>query len=132
MVDKMGDRFKAYENVNRFYLTRRMPCILRLDMCHAHTYTKNFNHPFDRIFMKAMGETAKQLCQSIMGAKLAYVQSDEISILLMMTPSKHKRGLIRICKKCVVWPQAWLLFFSIRRMIMQLKTFIMTYKKTKR
>lgn len=102
MVDKMGDRFKAYENVNRFYLTRRMPCILRLDMCHAHTYTKNFNHPFDRIFMDAMGETAKQLCKSITGAKLAYVQSDEISILLtdddtLETQAWFDKNLQKMC-----------------------------------
>lgn len=82
MIDKMGDRFKAYENVNRFYLSRRMPCILRLDGKAFHSYTKGFNKPFDRVFMETMWDTAKQLCQNISGAKMAYVQSDEISILL--------------------------------------------------
>ena len=65
MIDKMGDRFKAYENVNRFYLPRRMPCILRLDGKAFHSYTKGFNKPFDRVFMEAMWDTAKQLCQNI-------------------------------------------------------------------
>ena len=81
-VDVIGDRMKAYENVNRTYLTRRLPMILRLDGCHFHSYTKEFNKPFDRIFSEAMWETARKLCENIEGAKLAYVQSDEISILL--------------------------------------------------
>ena len=82
MIDKMGDRFKAYENVNRFYLPRRMPCILRLDGKAFHSYTKGFNKHFDRVVIEAMWDTAKQLCQNISGAKMAYVQSDEISIFL--------------------------------------------------
>ena len=82
MLDALGDRMKNYENINRVYLTRRMPCILRLDGRAFHTYTKKFNKPFDYVFMEAMWDTAKQLCQNISGAKMAYVQSDEISILL--------------------------------------------------
>ena len=115
MIDKMGDRFKAYENVNRFYLPRRMPCILRLDMCHAHTYTKNFNHPFDRIFMEAMSETAKLLCQNISGAKLAYTQSDEISILLtdydtLETEPWFGKNLQKMCS--VAASMASILFYN--------------------
>ena len=82
MLDALGDRMKNYENINRVYLTRRMPCILRLDGRAFHTYTKKFNKPFDYVFMEAMWDTAKQLRQNISGAKMAYVQSDEISILL--------------------------------------------------
>ena len=102
MIDKMGDRFKAYENVNRFYLPRRMPCILRLDGKAFHSYTKSFNKPFDRVFMEAMWDTAKQLCQNISGAKMAYVQSDEISILLtdydtLETESWFGKNLQKMC-----------------------------------
>lgn len=81
-VDSLGDRMKDYENVNRIYLTRRLPLILRIDGCHFHTYTKHFNKPFDRVLRDAMWETAKELCANISGAKLAYTQSDEISILI--------------------------------------------------
>lgn len=28
--DSLGDRMKAYEHIERSYLTRRMPCIIRL------------------------------------------------------------------------------------------------------
>lgn len=81
-IDALGDRMKAYENINRAYLTKRMPLVLRLDGCHFHTYTKKFNKPFDRIFSEAMWDTARKLCMNIEGAKFAYTQSDEISILI--------------------------------------------------
>lgn len=82
MNDVFGDRMKGYENVERRYLTKRMPTILRLDMCHAHTYTRWLNKPYDLVFCRCMWITATALCQTIEGAQLAYVQSDEISILL--------------------------------------------------
>jgi tRNA(His) 5'-end guanylyltransferase len=41
------------------------------------------NRPFDDGFMEDMDTTAAYLCKNIQGAKLAYVQSDEISILLI-------------------------------------------------
>lgn len=78
----LGDRMKEYENVERRYLTRREPLIIRIDGCHFHSFTKDFKHPFDASFLACMRATAKDLCENIMGAKFAYTQSDEISLLL--------------------------------------------------
>jgi tRNA(His) 5'-end guanylyltransferase len=78
----LGDRIKMYENVERKYLTRRLPTIIRVDGEHFHSYTRGFDRPFDLGFIAAMQQTAKQLCENIMGAKIAYTQSDEITILL--------------------------------------------------
>lgn len=47
-----------------------------------HTFTKGFNKPFDDILTQTMNQTAQYLCQNIQGCKLAYTQSDEISLLL--------------------------------------------------
>jgi tRNA(His) 5'-end guanylyltransferase len=80
--DSLGDRMKGYENIERKYLTRRMPCLLRLDGKSFHSFTKGFQKPFDMVLMQTMWNTAKYLCENIMGCKLAYVQSDEISLLL--------------------------------------------------
>ena len=38
--------------------------------------------PFDDDFIDIMNKTAKYLCENIQGCKLAYVQSDEISLIL--------------------------------------------------
>ena len=80
----LGDRMKNnYENVNRFYLTRRMPVIIRVDMRAGHTFTKGMKKPFDDIFVKTMQDTMKYLCENIQGCVLGYTQSDEISLVLV-------------------------------------------------
>lgn len=80
----LGDRMKNnYENVNRFYLTRRMPVIIRVDMRAGHTFTNGMNKPFDDVFVKTMQETMKYLCENIQGCVLGYTQSDEISLVLV-------------------------------------------------
>jgi tRNA(His) guanylyltransferase len=80
--DDFGNRMKGYENVFRQVLPRRMPVIIRIDGCHFHTYTKGMNKPFDEDLTKAMWETCKYLAQNIMGCKMVYHQSDEISLLI--------------------------------------------------
>lgn len=79
---KLQDRMKEYENVNRNYLMRRQPAIIRIDGKAFHSFTKGFVKPYDDVLIYAMNETAKNLCKNIQGCKMAYVQSDEISLLL--------------------------------------------------
>ena len=82
MKDSLGDRMKLYEANADYKLIRRTPVIVRIDGKAFHTFTKRFDRPFDELFMKAMHETAKALCEQIQSCKLAYTQSDEISLLL--------------------------------------------------
>ena len=80
----LGDRMKNnYENISRYYLTRRMPVIARLDGRAFHTFTRGFKKPFDDILVKTMQETMKYLCENIQGCVLGYTQSDEISLVLV-------------------------------------------------
>lgn len=81
--DSLGDRMKGYENISRIYLTRRCPVIIRIDGKAFHSFTRGFKRPFDEILIQSMQETAKYLCENIQGCKLAYTQSDEISLLLV-------------------------------------------------
>ena len=84
MKDTLGDRMKDfYENRYRFYLTRRMPVIIRVDGNAFHTFTRGLDKPFDADFMRMMQETCKSLCADIQGCVGGYVQSDEISLLLI-------------------------------------------------
>ncbi len=80
--DSLGDRQKSYENVWKTKLPRRIPMIIRVDGKAFHTYTKNCEKPFDKKLADLMDETAKHLCENIQGAQIAYVQSDEITILV--------------------------------------------------
>ena len=78
----LDTRMKSYENVNRQYLSRRLPVIIRLDGKSFHTFTKGLVKPWDHHLKVCMLYTAEKLCDEIMGAKMAYWQSDEISILI--------------------------------------------------
>jgi len=81
--DRLGDRMKDfYEDRFRYKLPRRTNVIIRIDGKAFHTYTKGLNRPYDVALMEDMDETTKYLCENIQGAKIGYVQSDEISILL--------------------------------------------------
>lgn len=80
--DSLGNRMKGYENAYRIYLPRRLPVIVRVDGRAFHTLTKCFKRPFDFLFHNVMVQTAIALCKEISGAKVAYTQSDEISVLI--------------------------------------------------
>ena len=79
----LAERMKEYEKRNRYYLQRRIPVIIRLDMRCGHSFTKGFKRPFDEVFIKSMQKTAKYLCENIQNCKLSYQQSDEITLLLV-------------------------------------------------
>ena len=79
----LANRMKEYEKRNQYYLQKRTPVAIRVDGRSFHTFTKGFQRPFDKILMTAMQETAKYMCENIQGAKFAYVQSDEITIILV-------------------------------------------------
>lgn len=79
----VGDRIKDfYESRTKQLLNRRTITILRLDGKGFSKFTKGFNKPFDDGFSDDMDETAKFLCENIQGAKFAYTQSDEITVVL--------------------------------------------------
>ena len=83
MKDELGERMKEfYENRTRHTLPRRTYTIIRLDGKAFHTYLKGFKRPYDERIMRVMDNTAIALCKQIQGAKMAFVQSDEISIVL--------------------------------------------------
>ena len=84
MSDKtaLGDRMKRYEVISQIYLTPRMPIICRIDGKAFHTYTRGLEKPWDENLQTAMTNAAKALMSKVQGAEVAYIQSDEISVLL--------------------------------------------------
>lgn len=80
--DNLGDRMKGYEEASRIILPKRMPVLMRLDGIAFHTYTRGLKRPVDANLVEVMNETAIHLCKNIQGVKMAYIQSDEISLLL--------------------------------------------------
>lgn len=81
--DPLGERMKGqYEVRSRQLLPRRTYTIIRLDGKAFHTYTRGLNKPFDRDLIDDMDAAVVKILPEIQGAQFAYVQSDEISILL--------------------------------------------------
>lgn len=82
MFDSLGDRMKGYERAYKQVLPNRIPIIIRLDGKAFHSYTKGLERPWDERLIQVMNSVGIQLCHYIDGAQLAYIQSDEISILI--------------------------------------------------
>lgn len=83
MKDQIGQRMKEqYEQRTRYFLPRRTYTIIRLDGKAFHTFTRGMDRPYDKDLMNLMDFTSQYLLENIQGAQFAYVQSDEISILL--------------------------------------------------
>jgi tRNA(His) guanylyltransferase len=80
--DNLGDRMKSYEDAYRTQLPIRLPVIIRIDGKAFHTYTATCKRPVDAGLVEVMNLTAIELCKQIQGTQIAYVQSDEISLLL--------------------------------------------------
>ena len=80
--DDFGNRMKSYEDQNRLFVDTQLPVIIRLDGSHFSTYVRGCKKPYDDNLIRVMNETAKYLCANVHGARMAYIQSDEISILL--------------------------------------------------
>lgn len=79
--DELGDRMKLYEGAEagRRFMPL-LPVIARVDGRAFHTFTADMRRPFDDGFIACMRHTAMELLKET-GAMIAYVQSDEISLV---------------------------------------------------
>lgn len=80
---ELGSRMKMYEGVTKIKLTRRMPVIIRVDGKAFHTLTRNLDKPYDTRFESVMNQTALMVAGQLQNCILAYLQSDEVSFLLI-------------------------------------------------
>lgn len=77
----LEQRMRKYEI--KYNLPEHMPLILRIDGRSFHSFTRNMKKPFDLKFIDMMDTVAKNLCVDIQNCRLAYIQSDEISFLII-------------------------------------------------
>jgi tRNA(His) 5'-end guanylyltransferase len=78
----LGDRMKSYEAIAKTTLPRRTYTLIRCDGRAFHSYLRGCVKPFDFEFMGHMDQVAAALCAEVSGTVFAYVQSDEISLLV--------------------------------------------------
>lgn len=83
MHDTLGDRLKGeFESKTRLLLPRKTHTIIRLDGKAFHTYTRGLPKPFDETLHEDLVESTRFLCEQVTGTLFAYVQSDEVSMLV--------------------------------------------------
>lgn len=74
-----------YEFPSKYKIPRRLPVIVRLDGRAFHSLARKlkFEKPFDMNFIASMKHVARTLVDEVQNTKFAYIQSDEISLLLI-------------------------------------------------
>jgi len=77
------NKYKKYEKASEQVLPEGLPIIARIDgNCFSTLTDDYFDKPFDENFEWLMNMAAKGVMQYCTGASLAYIQSDEISLLI--------------------------------------------------
>lgn len=84
-------RMKEYELAFRQFIPAKSYAIIRVDGRAFHTLTQDMDKPFDEGFMNGMDWAAVALCEEIQNAQFAYVQSDEISVLVTDLRAKDQQ-----------------------------------------
>jgi tRNA(His) 5'-end guanylyltransferase len=112
IFDELGNRMKAHEKAFDFTLPPGQHVILRLDGNSFHKLTRgHFIAPFDERFKEAMYQAAIAVLDYCHG-KIAYVQSDEISILIDDPGEGNEMLKNRVQKICSLVASACAVRFS--------------------
>lgn len=83
IFDSLEDKCRYFQSLADYRLPENSFVIAHIDGRSFSKFIKNrFKKPFDEDFIEMMNETAKYLCANVSGVKCAYVQSDEISLLI--------------------------------------------------
>ena len=96
----LKDKCREYQKRRDYHVDADKFIIAHIDGRSFSKMIKNkFQKPFDRDFINMMNETASYLCAMVQGVHLAYVQSDEISLLIKKnTPESDVFFGGRLCK----------------------------------
>lgn len=74
---------KNYEDVYRYRLPPNQITLLRADGRSFHTWGRGLEKPFDESFIDYMDRIGLALCKDLMNVRMAYLQSDEISVIMV-------------------------------------------------
>ena len=78
----LEEKCRYYQKLGDFRLRENNYILVHVDgRSFSRMVKKRFKRPFDDNFINMMNETAKYLCENVSGVKMAYVQSDEITLV---------------------------------------------------
>lgn len=97
--DSLKEKFLYYRGLTDYRLSKDNYVMVMLDgRSFSKKIKKRFKRPFDEAFINIMNETAKYICEKVSGCKMAYVQSDEINLVLHTTELQEPFFANRLCK----------------------------------
>lgn len=100
-METIADKMKGIQKKFDYTLPKKAYTMIMLDGKNfSRKVKKRFKRPFDPLFVKLMDDTAAFLCKELQGAKFAFVQSDEISIVITDFEAEECSAFFdnRICK----------------------------------
>ena len=113
----LKEKCEYYRGLTDYKLLPGTYALVMLDgRSFSKVIKKRFKLPFDEQFIEIMNSTAAYVCSKVQGAKFAYIQSDEISILLtdFDTPETDSFFSNRLCKILSIIPSIATGYFNKR------------------
>lgn len=88
--NSLKEKYNYYRSLTDYRLIQNSYVMVMLDgRSFSKKIKKCFERPFSKGFINIMNNTAKYLCEKVGGCKIAYVQSDEITLILKDAEEQH-------------------------------------------
>ena len=92
----LKERMKSLQAERDYRLDKDSYILCHIDgRAFSKMIKRKFKLQFDDDFMQMMDDTAAYVCENVQGAKLAYVQSDEINIVITSFKYDNDELLLR-------------------------------------
>ena len=117
--DNFGDRMKTYERLSESQLTPNLPIVVRLDGKSFSKYTSRLERPYDLKLIELMQNTCKHLMKISHNIKVAYQQSDEITLIISNDYDNPVEYSGRVQKLCSILAAECSVYFATHAYILE-------------
>lgn len=117
--DNFGDRMKTYERLSESQLIPNLPIVVRLDGKSFSKYTSRLERPYDLKLIELMQNTCKHLMKISHNIKVAYQQSDEITLIISNDYDNPVEYSGRVQKLCSILAAECSVYFATHAYILE-------------
>lgn len=117
--DSFGDRMKTYERLAESQLITNLPIVVRLDGKSFSKYTSRLQRPYDLKLIELMQNTCKHLMKISHNIKIAYQQSDEITLIISNDYDNPVEYSGRVQKLCSILAAECSVYFATHAYILE-------------
>ena len=117
--DDFGDRMKTYERLSESQLIPNLPIVVRLDGKSFSKYTSRLERPYDLKLIELMQNTCKHLMKISHNIKVAYQQSDEITLIISNDYDNPVEYSGRVQKLCSILAAECSVYFATHAYILE-------------